>query len=67
MSGRVHLGLDVGGTATRWVAVGDDGRELRRGAAGGATGHVFHPTEQARFAAMLAAVAGEAGPVATAA
>lgn len=51
------LGIDVGGTAARWVIVDDAGAVLDRGAASGATGHLFNPVERNRFEAMLAAIA----------
>ena len=57
MSGQVHLGLDVGGTASRWVACHPNGLVLARGQAAGATGHVFNPAEQARLAAVLTTIA----------
>jgi N-acetylglucosamine kinase-like BadF-type ATPase len=51
------LGIDVGGTASRWAVAGDDGTILARGTAPGATGHLFNPAERARFRATLAAIA----------
>lgn len=57
MSQAIHLGLDVGGTASRWVACGPDGAVLARGQVSGATGHVFNPAEKDRLRAVLAAVA----------
>ena len=57
MSQVIHLGLDVGGTASRWVACGPDGAVLARGQVSGATGHVFNPAEKDRLRAVLAAVA----------
>ena len=58
MSLSIHLGLDVGGTASRWVACGPDGAVLARGKVAGATGHVFNPVEQDRLRAVLQSVAG---------
>lgn len=58
------LGVDVGGTATRWVVTDPAGAVVARGETGGATGHVFRPEERARFADRLAAIAAAAGPVA---
>lgn len=55
--------MDVGGTAGRWVLCDEAGRELGRGAAGGATGHVFNPVERQRLQAALGAIAAAAGPV----
>lgn len=49
----VHLGLDVGGTASRWVACETGGKVLARGDVGGATAHVFNPAERVRLAGML--------------
>lgn len=57
MSGQIHLGLDVGGTASRWVACNSDGMVLARGQAAGATGHVFNPAEKDRLAAVLTTIA----------
>ena len=57
MSQAVHLGLDVGGTASRWVACGSGGAVLARGQVSGATGHVFNPAERDRLRAVLATVA----------
>lgn len=55
---QVHLGLDVGGTASRWVACDAAGSVVARGSVGGATAHVFNPTERARLAAVFSQVAG---------
>jgi N-acetylglucosamine kinase-like BadF-type ATPase len=60
------MGLDIGGTASRWVLCGDDGQELARGKAQGATGHVFNPAERDRLRDALAAIAGAVGPYAIA-
>jgi N-acetylglucosamine kinase-like BadF-type ATPase len=49
-----HLGLDVGGTASRWVACDASGAVLARGSVGGATAHVFNSAERARLAAVFA-------------
>lgn len=59
MTARVHLGLDVGGTASRWVACDDGGAILSRGRAAGATGHVFNPVERDRLRAALVQIAGD--------
>ncbi|WMT89546.1 BadF/BadG/BcrA/BcrD ATPase family protein [Pelagibacterium sp. H642] len=56
MSRLVHLGLDVGGTASRWVACDDGGEVLARGQAGGATGHIFNPAEKERLSLALGAI-----------
>jgi N-acetylglucosamine kinase-like BadF-type ATPase len=55
----VHLGLDIGGTASRWVLCGENGQELARGRAPGATGHVFNPAEKDKLRNALAAIAAE--------
>lgn len=55
----VHLGLDVGGTASRWVACDANGQMLARGQVSGATAHVFNPAERARLEAVFAQVAAE--------
>ena len=51
-----HLGIDVGGTASRWVACDDAGTVLARGQAAGATGHIFNPAERDRLGAALARI-----------
>jgi N-acetylglucosamine kinase-like BadF-type ATPase len=56
MSRPVHLGLDIGGTASRWVACTPDGEVLGRGKVSGATGHIFNPAEKDRLDAVLRAV-----------
>ncbi|WEJ34224.1 BadF/BadG/BcrA/BcrD ATPase family protein [Devosia sp. SD17-2] len=55
----VHLGLDIGGTASRWVLCDAGGAEVARGKASGATGHVFNPAENARLKAALASIRAE--------
>lgn len=52
-----YLGIDVGGTASRWVVVSESGLEIARGKAGGATGHLFNPVEHDRFGRILADIA----------
>ncbi|WP_108398617.1 N-acetylglucosamine kinase [Devosia submarina] len=52
----VHLGIDIGGTATRWVACDDEGVEIARGRGPGATGHLFNPAERVRLETALRAV-----------
>lgn len=54
---QVHLGLDVGGTASRWVACDTDGQVVARGSVGGATAHVFNPAERQRLGTALGQVA----------
>lgn len=51
---RRFLGIDVGGTAARWVVVDQHGTELTRGSTNGATGHLFAEAERSRFEAMVA-------------
>jgi glucosamine kinase len=50
------LGIDIGGTASRWTVVGDDGVAIARGVASGATGHLFNATERERFASAIAEI-----------
>lgn len=57
MSVPAHVGIDVGGTASRWVACDQAGAILARGQAAGATGHVFNPAEKERLRAALGVVA----------
>lgn len=52
-----HLGVDVGGTASRWVACDAAGTVLARGTTGGATGHLFNPVERERLRTALATIA----------
>ncbi len=59
MSRSIHLGIDVGGTASRWVACDDDGVVLARGQAPGATGHVFNPAERQKLDGVLMAIAAD--------
>lgn len=54
---RRFLGIDVGGTAARWVVVDEGGAELTRGSANGATGHLFAEAERSRFEVMAANIA----------
>lgn len=51
-----YLGIDIGGTASRWVVVDDAGILLDRGVAPGATGHLFNPVERERLTTTLAAI-----------
>lgn len=55
----VHLGLDVGGTASRWVACDHVGEVVARGAGAGATGHLFNPGEKEKLARVLARIAAD--------
>ena len=56
MSRPIHLGLDVGGTASRWVACAPDGDLVGRGAAAGATGHIFNPSEKDRLLGVVGTI-----------
>jgi N-acetylglucosamine kinase-like BadF-type ATPase len=57
MSGVVHLGIDIGGTASRWVTCDAAGTVVSRGSVAGATGHVFNPLEAERLRAAFAGIA----------
>ncbi|WDR06252.1 BadF/BadG/BcrA/BcrD ATPase family protein [Devosia rhodophyticola] len=48
-----YLGIDIGGTASRWAVVDEAGLLVGRGSAMGATAHVFNPAERARLEATL--------------
>lgn len=52
-----HLGIDIGGTASRWVVADANGSILGRGSAPGAIGHIFNPVERERLHATLANIA----------
>jgi N-acetylglucosamine kinase-like BadF-type ATPase len=56
----LSLGLDGGGTATRWVLRRADGTILARGAGAGMSGHVFTPEALANARARLAAILADA-------
>jgi N-acetylglucosamine kinase-like BadF-type ATPase len=60
------LGIDVGGTAARWVVVDEAGAEIARGSVAGATGHLFNPAENARFVATMSAIEAATAPGITA-
>lgn len=62
MSPGLHLGLDIGGTASRYVLCDGQGREVARGRAAGATGHVFNPAEKDKLRAAFEAIAAEIAP-----
>lgn len=51
------LGIDIGGTASRWVLADPAGSILGRGAAPGATGHIFNPAERERLRSALTTIA----------
>lgn len=48
------IGIDIGGTGSRWVACDVQGRELARGLSKGATAHIFNATERQRLETVLA-------------
>jgi glucosamine kinase len=52
-----YLGVDIGGTASRYVLTDGDGTVIARGSAGGATGHIFNPVERDKLVAVLQAIA----------
>lgn len=54
-----RIGVDIGGTGSRWVACDLEGQELARGHAKGATAHLFNQTERQRLAAVLADIAAQ--------
>lgn len=55
----IHLGIDVGGTASRWVACDDTGAIIARGKTNGATGHLFNAIERDRLQKALSAIAAD--------
>jgi glucosamine kinase len=57
---RGYLGIDVGGTASRWAVIDDAGEVLARGNAPGATGHLFAAAERQRFADAIGELASAA-------
>ena len=52
-----YLGIDIGGTASRWVLVDGSRAIVARGSAAGATGHVFNPAERERLSLTLTTIA----------
>jgi N-acetylglucosamine kinase-like BadF-type ATPase len=59
-----YLGLDMGGTRSRWVWLDAAGHEVARGEAPGANTHLFNPEARRAFVAALSAIrAGLPGPV----
>lgn len=65
----VSLGLDGGGSATRWVICDGDGAILGRGELAAISGHLFNQAERARLGVMAAALAEAVagfGPIAAA-
>ena len=53
------LGIDGGGSSSRWLLLDASGRELGRGRGGPLTGHVLHPTERAAALERLGELLGE--------
>jgi len=51
------LGIDIGGTASRWVLIDDSNEVVARGAAGGTTGHTFNPVERQKLEGVLGSIA----------
>lgn len=54
-----HIGIDIGGTGSRWVACDVEGRELARGQAKGASAHMFNSAERQRLTAVLVDIAAQ--------
>ena len=50
---RIGLGIDVGGSATRWTLVAPDGAVLGSGDATPFTGHIFSPAAEANVSRIL--------------
>lgn len=57
------LGVDIGGTASRWTLLEATGELVSRGQTEGATGHIFHAAGRERMAGVLNHVAAQTGPV----
>ena len=55
-----HLGIDIGGSAARWLLAAGDA-PARRGAAGGFSGHLYRPEVRTAAEASLAAIAAAVG------
>ncbi|MDB5586561.1 MAG: BadF-type ATPase [Devosia sp.] len=51
------LGVDIGGTASRWALVDENSAVIARGTTDGATGHAFNPIERERLLATLSTIA----------
>ena len=54
----IGLGLDAGGSATRWTVVDGDDVVLAAGELASVDGHLFNPANRERFVAMATALAG---------
>lgn len=55
-----YLGIDVGGTGSRWAIADADGSPIARGAAEGATGHLFSDGPRAQFVKVVSEIASQA-------
>lgn len=53
---RAWLGVDMGGTATRWVLAGAQGEEIASGSGAGANGLLFDDAARAGYARALAGI-----------
>ncbi len=53
------LGIDCGGTATRWLLIDSTGKEVGNGQAPGATGHVFAAAARDHIRAVLSGICAE--------
>lgn len=53
------LGVDVGGTASRFCLIDENGKVVRRGTAPGATGHLFNRDARAAFERAIDAIAAD--------
>lgn len=58
------LGVDMGGTATRWALCDDTGALVARGTAPGATGLIFEPALRHDYETTLRAIRAQTGPLA---
>lgn len=58
-----YLGIDAGGSATRWSLVRSDGSREASGAVNGFSGHLFRPQMQAQAKAAIEAIFTLSGPV----
>ncbi|ALJ81947.1 N-acetylglucosamine kinase [Ketogulonicigenium vulgare] len=59
-----YLGIDVGGTGTRWVVIDANGDEVTRGRTDGATGLIYDAASLAAFVGAMEAVReGSPGPL----
>ena len=58
----IGIGLDAGGSATRWTVVDRGGAVLGAGELASVDGHLFNQTNRDRFVAMAAALASATAP-----